>query len=68
MNSSGVSAGVDTTLAAVAQDAARMLAQATEYERKEDAGRDTCVGNLDTAMPYVELMEAAEGEPSGSGR
>ena len=71
MTSSGVSAGIDMSLAVVARffgrDAARMLAQATEYEWNEDAGRDPFVGNLDSAMPYLERMEAAVEESSGSG-
>ncbi|MCY3928371.1 MAG: hypothetical protein OXG81_08850, partial [Acidobacteria bacterium] len=71
MTSSGVSAGIDMSLAVVArffgQDAARMLAQATEYEWNEDPGRDPFVGNLDSAMPYLERLEAAVSESSGSG-
>lgn len=71
MTSSGVSAGIDMSLAVVARffghDAARMLAQATEYEWNEDASRDPFVGNLDSAMPYLERLETAVEESSGSG-
>ncbi len=71
MTSSGVSAGIDMSLAVVArffgEDAARSLAQATEYEWNEDAGRDPFVGNLDSAMPYLDSLEAVAATPSGSG-
>lgn len=63
-----LAAGTAGLVPAAAQpDAARMLAQATEYEWNEDAGRDPFVGNLDSAMPYLERLEAAVEESSGSG-
>ncbi|MEM1401709.1 MAG: DJ-1/PfpI family protein [Pseudomonadota bacterium] len=58
--SSGVSAGMDMSLAVIArffgQDIARMIADSTEYVWNEDPALDPFLGNLNTAVPYVDWM------------
>ena len=60
--SSGVSAGIDMSLAVVARffgiDAARMIAASTEYEWNEDANRDPFVRYANSATKYVDAMRA----------
>ena len=58
--SSGVSAGIDMSLAVIARffgvDAARMIAASTEYEWNEDPERDPFARFANTATPYVDSM------------
>ena len=58
--SSGVSAGIDMSLAVIARffgtDAARMIAASTEYEWNEDAQRDPFARFANSAVPYVDSM------------
>ncbi len=58
--SSGVSAGIDMSLAVIARffgiDAARMIAASTEYEWNEDADRDPFVRYANSATEYVDMM------------
>ncbi|MEM9383697.1 MAG: DJ-1/PfpI family protein [Pseudomonadota bacterium] len=65
--SSGVSAGMDMSLAVVSRffglDAARMIAASTEYEWNEDPQRDPFVKYLNAAMPYIEMLEARAKAP-----
>ncbi len=60
--SSGVSAGIDMSLAVIARffgiDAARMIAASTEYEWNEDADRDPFVRFANSGTPYVEQLRA----------
>ena len=71
--SSGVSAGIDMSLAVIARffgvDAARMIAIGAEYEWNEDADRDPFAKYANTATPYVDMLrerflaeQAAAGE------
>ncbi len=58
--SSGVSAGIDMSLAVVARffgmEAARMIAAATEYEWNEDPSRDPFVRYANTGSAYTEAL------------
>lgn len=58
--SSGVSAGIDMSLAVVARffgvDAARMIAASTEYEWNENADRDPFVRYANSATGHVDMM------------
>lgn len=58
--SSGVSAGIDMSLAVIARffgiDAARMIAVSTEYEWNEDSTRDPFTTYLNSAVPYVPVL------------
>ncbi len=58
--SSGVSAGIDMSLAVVARffgiDAARMIAASTEYEWNENPDRDPFVRYANSAIDYVDVM------------
>ena len=58
--SSGVSAGIDMSLAVIARffgtDVARLVAQSTEYEWNEDAKRDPFVDYANTATPHVKRL------------
>ena len=60
--SSGVSAGIDMSLAVVARffgiEAARMIAASTEYEWNEDPERDPFVRYANSATEYVDMMRA----------
>ncbi len=60
LTSSGVSAGIDMSLAVLerffGKPAAQMIAQSTEYEWNADADVDPFVGNLNSAVPYVEIL------------
>ncbi|MEM7221317.1 MAG: DJ-1/PfpI family protein [Pseudomonadota bacterium] len=62
VTSSGVSAGIDMSLAVIARffgvDIARMVAQSTEYEWNEDPERDPFVKFANTATPYVDQLRA----------
>lgn|GEM_PF-268614 len=61
--SSGVSAGIDMSLAVIARffgtDAARLVAQSTEYEWNEDAEHDPFVDYANTATPRVKGLREA---------
>ncbi|MEM7705027.1 MAG: DJ-1/PfpI family protein [Pseudomonadota bacterium] len=61
ITSSGVSAGIDMSLAVLerffGEPVARMIAQSTEYEWNNDAAADPFVGNLNSAVPYVEFLK-----------
>jgi transcriptional regulator GlxA family with amidase domain len=63
MTSSGVSAGIDMSLAVIARffgvDAARMVAAMTEYEWQEDASRDPFSKYLNLGMAGIGRLEAA---------
>ncbi len=65
--SSGVSAGMDMSLAVIARffgvDSARMIAVSTEYEWNEDPERDPFVKYLNAAMPYIEMLEQRAKSP-----
>ncbi|MEM9314570.1 MAG: DJ-1/PfpI family protein [Pseudomonadota bacterium] len=67
--SSGVSAGMDMSLAVVARffglDIARMIASSTEYVWNEDAALDPFIGNLNTAVPWVDYLRESF-EPNGA--
>ncbi|MEL7044364.1 MAG: DJ-1/PfpI family protein [Pseudomonadota bacterium] len=67
--SSGVSAGMDMSLAVVARffglDIARMIASSTEYVWNEDATLDPFIGNLNTAVPWVDHLKESF-DPAGS--
>lgn len=58
--SSGVSAGIDMSLAVIERffgiDAARMVAVSTEYEWNEDPTRDPFTAYLNSAVPYVDAL------------
>ena len=58
--SSGVSAGIDMSLAVVARffgdEIARMIAQSTEYEWNEDPDRDPFAKYANTATPFVKQL------------
>lgn len=58
--SSGVTAGIDMSLAVVArffgEPVARNIAESTEYEWNEDPSRDPFVRNLNSAVPYVDPL------------
>ncbi len=60
LTSSGVSAGIDMSLAVIARffgmEVARMVAQSTEYEWNENADRDPFVEYANTGTPYVEQL------------
>lgn len=60
LTSSGVSAGIDMSLAVIARffgiDVARMVAQSTEYEWNEDPSRDPFVEHANTATPFVDQL------------
>lgn len=67
LTSSGVSAGIDMSLAVIerffGRSAARMIAVSTEYEWNEDPTRDPFVRHANSAVPYVEMIrEGFEGE------
>ena len=61
--SSGVSAGIDMSLAVIARffgiDAARMIAASTEYEWNENAEHDPFVKYANSAVDYVDAMRAS---------
>ncbi len=58
--SSGVSAGIDMSLAVVERffgiDAARMIAVSTEYEWNENPNHDPFTVYLNSAVPYVDTL------------
>jgi transcriptional regulator GlxA family with amidase domain len=58
--SSGVSAGIDPSLALIARlfgvERARQIAAATEYEWHEDPDDDPFAGQVDQAMPMLEAL------------
>ncbi|MEM1112118.1 MAG: DJ-1/PfpI family protein [Pseudomonadota bacterium] len=60
VTSSGVSAGIDMSLAVIARffgaNTARMIAASTEYVWNEDPEFDPFVSNLNQATPYVDGM------------
>ncbi|MEM8767126.1 MAG: DJ-1/PfpI family protein [Pseudomonadota bacterium] len=60
LTSSGVTAGMDMSLAVIARffgiDVARMIAASTEYEWNEDADRDPFAKYANTAVPYVDQL------------
>ncbi|MEM9404261.1 MAG: hypothetical protein AAGA44_17460 [Pseudomonadota bacterium] len=60
LTSSGVSAGIDMSLAVTERffglSVARMIAVATEYEWNEDASRDPFVKHANSAVPYVDML------------
>ncbi len=60
--SSGVSAGIDMSLAVIARffgvSSARMIATSTEYEWNEDPTRDPFVKHLNNAVPHVEALRS----------
>ena len=60
LTSSGVSAGIDMSLAVIerffGQSVARMIAVATEYEWNEDPSRDPFVKHANSAVPYVDML------------
>lgn len=60
--SSGVSAGMDMSLAVIARffglTSARMIAASAEYEWQEDASYDPFVRYLNSAVPYVDMLKA----------
>ncbi len=62
LTSSGVSAGIDMSLAVVARffgvEAARMIAATTEYEWNEDADRDPFVRYANSGVRHVGPMRA----------
>ena len=64
--SSGVSAGIDLSLALIARlfgvERARQIAAGTEYEWHEDADDDPFAGQIDQAMPFVEALRSRAGE------
>ncbi|MEM0953123.1 MAG: DJ-1/PfpI family protein [Pseudomonadota bacterium] len=59
--SSGVSAGIDMSLAVIERffgiDAARMIAASAEYVWNENAADDPFVDNLNLAVPWVDQMK-----------
>jgi len=59
--SSGVSAGIDMSLAVIArffgQVSARMIAASTEYVWNEDPTLDPFIGILNSAVPYVDTIK-----------
>ncbi|MEM6709752.1 MAG: DJ-1/PfpI family protein [Pseudomonadota bacterium] len=59
--SSGVSAGIDMSLAVLARffgvEGARMVAASAEYDWQEDASRDPFVRYLNAGMPYVPALQ-----------
>lgn len=61
LTSSGVSAGIDMSLAVIARffgiDVARMIANATEYVWNEDSNLDPFVKNLNSATPHVQRIK-----------
>ncbi|MEM7048186.1 MAG: DJ-1/PfpI family protein [Acidobacteriota bacterium] len=63
MTSSGVSAGIDMSLALMARffgiEGARMVAAMAEYDWNEDPSRDPFTSNLDLATPSVPALKAA---------
>lgn len=75
LTSSGVSAGIDMSLAVIARffgvEAARMIASSTEYEWNEDPQRDPFVRYANTGVPFVgrlrrsfaEQMDSIKQEP-----
>lgn len=69
--SSGVSAGIDMSLAVIARffgtDAARMIAASTEYEWNEDPTRDPFVKYANSGTPYVEQLRKGFSEQSSQG-
>ncbi len=60
LTSSGVSAGIDMSLAVIARffglEAARMIAIGAEYEWNEDADRDPFARYANAAVPYVDQL------------
>ena len=60
VTSSGISAGIDMSLAVIARffgvDAARMIAASTEYEWNEDADRDPFSRYANTGTKHVEML------------
>ena len=62
--SSGVSAGIDMSLAVIARffgtEAAHMIADGAEYVWNEDPDNDPFIDSLNRAMPYIERPGAAE--------
>ncbi len=60
VTSSGVSAGIDMSLAVIerffGRPAARMVAASTEYEWQEDATRDPFIDQMNSAVPWVEFI------------
>ncbi|MEM7099145.1 MAG: DJ-1/PfpI family protein [Pseudomonadota bacterium] len=62
LTSSGVSAGIDMSLAVIARffglEVARMVAASTEYEWNENADRDPFVKYANTATPFVEQLKS----------
>ncbi len=60
VTSSGISAGIDMSLAVIERffgvEVARMVAVATEYEWNEDPARDPFVRYANTAVPYVDVL------------
>lgn len=67
--SSGVSAGMDMSLAVIARffgpDIARMIAASTEYVWNEDPTLDPFISNLNTATPYVDMLKESFEGPRG---
>lgn len=61
MTSSGVSAGIDMSLALIARffgdSGASMIAAMTEYEWHREADEDPFASNLDLAMPAIQTMQ-----------
>ena len=66
--SSGVSAGIDMSLAVIERffgnEVAHMIAQSTEYEWNDDPSRDPFVVHANTAVPYVEVLKQRFTAPS----
>lgn len=60
LTSSGVSAGIDMSLAVIERFfgtvSARMVAVSTEYEWNEDPTRDPFVRHANIAVPYVDIL------------
>ncbi|MEM9400918.1 MAG: DJ-1/PfpI family protein [Pseudomonadota bacterium] len=60
VTSSGVSAGIDMSLAVIERffglSVARMIAVSTEYEWNEDATRDPFVEYANSATPFVDML------------
>ena len=60
LTSSGVSAGIDMSLAVLARffglDVARNIARSTEYEWNEDSERDPFVEYVNRAVPFVDQL------------
>lgn len=70
LTSSGVSAGIDMSLAVIARffgvEAARMIANSTEYEWNEDPQRDPFVRYANTGVPFVGRLKRSFAEQMDS--